>query len=1748
MRVFRQRVASGSHALGLGSLVVSFAVALYLAAAPPALAQESGRAVPADLLQKAWNQGKVRVIVELGGVGALPEGQLLSHAAVTAQRGRIVSDQSALRFALRGLRHRVLREFKTIPYVGLEVDHDALRVLDSLPGLATRVHEDVLLQPMLVESGPLIKAPDAWNAGWDGTGQVIAVLDTGVDKNHPFLSGKVVSEACYDSSGVSTCPNGLTSDTSPGAGMPCPFAPNSCFHGTHVAGIAAGNGPSFDGIARGAGLMAIRVFHQVNCGGTPCASASLMDIVAGLERVFNLRETYDIAAVNLSLGIQNLPFLSPCDSAYPLMTAAIGNLKSVGIPTVISSGNDADDNSDFFFAISFPACISTAISVGATSDGSGSFGPDFIMSFSNSASFLSLLAPGYLINSSIPGGAFAEFSGTSMAAPHVAGAWAVMKQQNPDASVQQILDGLKNTGKPIRDPRNGITKSRVAFTVVQLAASAYNVTESVGSATIALTRTGATFGTVSVHYATSAGSAIPGQDYIEKSGTVTFGPNETFKTLTVPVVNDTKVDGPRTVNLTLSNPGGGALLGPQDTAVLTIDDNDVGGSIQFSADQYTVNEGQAAATITLSRSNGNASGASVHYTTIAGTATPGADYAQSSGVVTFAANQISNTFTIPIVNDTLAEGPETIILQLSDPSLATVLGPRQTAVLTIVDNDTGGAFKFGALSYSASEAASVANVTVIRSAGSAGNGKVRIRTVPGGTAVPGTDYQPLDSVLDFAANQTLWIVPITLLTGTDLVVDGARTIKVALDQAEPAGLASVASPALATVTIGDNDVGGTVQLSPTSVSVLETAGNAVLTVTRTGGAAMGVGATWEITSAGTAIHDTDFSGPLTGSVSFDTGPSQAITIPLIDRPGAHGTRTIQVKLTAPTGGAKLGASLATASVLDETVGFRFDKAAYQTSEGSASLTVTVLKTGPPQLAAQVTVSTVNSPDAGAAVPGTDYTPATQVLNFLSGQISKTFTVFLKNDTALDGIKTINLALSAPIGGELAEPHEATITVGDNDLAGTFRFSTGTYTATEGVSGNVMVNITVTRSGGAGGTVDVPWSITGGTATRGDAADPGVDVVLPVSGVLQFAANELSKTIQATIVHDIDVESNETLTLELGTPTPSGVLGLPKIATLVVVDNDRKGTIQFGAPVVNLAEANATATIAVTRTGNLTAPATVEWSITGGTATRGDAAGADVDYVAPLSGVLSFAAGQATPTIPLTIVVSADALLEGTETVTLELDTPSTGWALGTVWSSTVSLVEGTVQFSGLPLVVSEGSGSKTITVTRSGLTTQAVTVSYAVGPGGSATPALTPIACSPFSDYRPVSGTLVFSPGQPSKTFSVPLCSDLLVEGDEDVDITIVVVSGPAIVVGPDTVSLTITENDLAGVVQFSSLTYRASEGQANATATVARTGTGLGAKVHWAIVGGTAIPGTDFLGPLEGDLEFANLTSKPIVIPLVNTPAADGPRTILIELSNPLPVGLASLGARVLTTLTIGDDEPTLRLNSAAYVVGEGSSFLNVTVFRAGPTTAAVSATLTPQATGAATGGTCGAGEADFAVSPIPVDLAAGQASKTVQVPICPDARAEGTESFSLELGNPIGATLANPSTATVSLTDNEVAGTLRLSAADVSGLAGTTLVLTVTRTGGTAGEVTVDVTAHDGDDDTPGADALSDLDYAALPPTTLTFDANAPSRTVAITLLPRAGAPGLRAFRVTLDNPGGQAALGSPSTVTVWILDPPS
>ncbi|WP_146256041.1 S8 family serine peptidase [Aestuariivirga litoralis] len=401
------------------------------------------------LRKAAAETGKLRVIVGLKVPFAVES--KLANAEATRQRRDIAAASSGVLNNMPEMARSDVRTFDHLPFVAMEVTPEGLDSLAADPSVATVV-VDRINAPLLAKSVPLIQGDAAWSVGYRGLGQTVAIIDTGVDKNHPFLFGKVVSEACFSASGW--CPGGLTSSTAPGSGRPCPSS--ECNHGTHVAGIAAGRGPKFSGVARDANIIAIQVFSSIN----KKTSAYDSDIIAGLLRVYELRNSFHIAAVNMSLG--SGLYATYCDSPTDPMTFAIDLLASVGIPTVVASGNDYATE-----AISSPACNSQAISVGAVS--SSAWGTclgdvaaaDRVACYSNSSRYLSLLAPGSLITSSVLNRRYGAMHGTSMAAPHVAGAWAVLKERAPGAPIAAILSALTATGTPVTDYRNGISKRRI---------------------------------------------------------------------------------------------------------------------------------------------------------------------------------------------------------------------------------------------------------------------------------------------------------------------------------------------------------------------------------------------------------------------------------------------------------------------------------------------------------------------------------------------------------------------------------------------------------------------------------------------------------------------------------------------------------------------------------------------------------------------------------------------------------------------------------------------------------------------------------------------------------------------------------------------------------------------------------------------------------------------------------------------------------------------------------------------------------------------------------------------------------------------------------------------------------------------------------------------------------------------------------------------------------------------------------------
>lgn len=417
-----------------------------------AAARQTGGAAD-RLLQSARTKGELRVIVGLRTVMRMEH--TLGEAQVTKQRAALnqIQDAVAKRAAVHAAK---VDRFDFIPYMSLFVNAAQLARLLNDPQVVS-IQEDV---PMQASSPPLapaaaakaaasasistIHADDVWAEGITGNGWVVAVLDNGVNKTHPMLKNKVLSEACYSTNLnapliTSMCPGGAKSSIAPGsAGLQCPKTAPLCVLGTHIASIAAGQLPLLKGVAKDAKIIAIQVFS--NSGADKLHAVSFTtDQIKGLQRVYALRNQFKIAAVNLALTTSaTTDGQLTCDNQFPAYRDAVANLWGVGIVTVSAAGNEGSN-----VGVSLPACISNVVAVGFTQQN------DQLAKLSNHSEKIALLAPGTNIEGAGTGGSLLDLTGSSQASAHVSGAFALLKQAWPAANFYHIMDALNCTGKMV---------------------------------------------------------------------------------------------------------------------------------------------------------------------------------------------------------------------------------------------------------------------------------------------------------------------------------------------------------------------------------------------------------------------------------------------------------------------------------------------------------------------------------------------------------------------------------------------------------------------------------------------------------------------------------------------------------------------------------------------------------------------------------------------------------------------------------------------------------------------------------------------------------------------------------------------------------------------------------------------------------------------------------------------------------------------------------------------------------------------------------------------------------------------------------------------------------------------------------------------------------------------------------------------------------------------------------------------------
>lgn len=337
-----------------------------------------------------------------------------------------------------------VRDYPQLPLAFKRVRSEAaLRGLAAQPGVRA-LHLDRLHQRVLAQSLPLVSQPPVFAAGLSGSGTTVAVIDDGIDIMQSAFGG------CTAPGVPSSCRIAAlqTFPASPGA---------SNVHGSNVAAIVVGMAPD-------ARVAALNVFTS--------AGALTSDILSAINWAIVNRSSLNIVAINMSLGDGTRNATACSSTLTNSFASAIANARNAGISVVAAAGNNAFSSSAFVAGLNKPACTPGAISVGAVYDSalgglvwnSGTSAQctdyttaaDQVACFSNSASYLTLLAPGALITA---GGS--TLGGTSQATPHVSGALAVLRANFPSETLAAIEARLTANGTSIMDGRIGLSQPRL---------------------------------------------------------------------------------------------------------------------------------------------------------------------------------------------------------------------------------------------------------------------------------------------------------------------------------------------------------------------------------------------------------------------------------------------------------------------------------------------------------------------------------------------------------------------------------------------------------------------------------------------------------------------------------------------------------------------------------------------------------------------------------------------------------------------------------------------------------------------------------------------------------------------------------------------------------------------------------------------------------------------------------------------------------------------------------------------------------------------------------------------------------------------------------------------------------------------------------------------------------------------------------------------------------------------------------------
>ena len=1131
---------------------------------------------------------------------------------------------------------------------------------------------------------------------------------------------------------------------------------------------------------------------------------------------------------------------------------------------------------------------------------------------------------------------------------------------------------------------------------------------------------------------TVGGTADAGVDYTSPVTSVTIPAGMRSAMITFAITSDSRYDGAaETVVLTLTSATGDVTVGTPSVHTVMITDNETAPTVIFNTGSSTSDEGTTATVEVRLDGDLHESDVVVSFT-IGGTATPGTDFTAPMTTVTIPAGMHSAMITFAITSDSRYEGAaETVVLTLTSATGGVTVGTPSVHTVTITDNDDADAVVIGfdPVPYSVDENDGSVVLTVKLLNGTLTETVVVNYETMGGSAIAGKDYMRKSGMLTWSPGTTEMTITVSIIDDITHEPDQMFTVELI---GTPADI--TLDPAIATVTITDDDSMPTVTITPASPSV-EEGEDAVFTVTLTGEAEEDIEVT--LTPTGDTAETSDYSVGAV-SVTFSTGDTSKML-----RLGTTEDQIYEVAETVSlgfsiSGPATIASAPSTLTITndDSMPTVTITPASPSVEEGEDAV-FTVTLTGEAEEDIEVTLT-----PTGDTAETSDYSVGAVSVTFSTGDTSKMLRLGTTEDQIYEDAETVSLGFSISGPATIASA-PSTLTITNDDSMPTVTITPASPSVVEGED----AVFTVTLTGEAEEDIEVTLTPTGDTAETSDYSVGAVSVT--------FSTGDTSKMLRLGTTEDQIYEDAETVSLGFSISGPATIASAP--STLTITNDDSMPTVTITPASPSVVEGK-TATFTVTLTGEAEEDIEVTLTPTGDTAETSDYSVGAVS--------VTFSTGDTSKMLRLG--TTEDQIYEDAETVSLgfSISGPATIASAPSTLTITNDDSMPTVTITPASPTVEEGEDA-VFMVTLNGEAEEDIVVTLTPSPGSGS-------AAAEVGDYSAGSVSVTFSTGDGPQTLQLQTTEDVVYEVTETVSLGFSI-SGPATIASAPS-TLTITNDDSMPTVTITPASPSVEEGE-DAVFTV----TLNGEAEEDIVVTLTPSPGSGSAAAEVDDYSAGSVS--------VTFSTGDGPQTLRLpttedemyegneEVALSFSISGPAIEGSVPSILTIEDDDTVMiGFDPVMYTVDEKAGMVTLTVkLLSGDLGRDVTLSYETINDSAV------AGE-DYTRTMGTVTLSTMTLIVTFTVPIIDDDLSENAELFTVLLNSaPVGVVLMNAE-ASVAITDDEDAPVAEIGFESVTyevseGISRTVLTISVI-SGVLAETVTLTYATVDGS-------ALSGVDY---------------------------------------------------------------